>query len=68
MQDYLNIFIDKEYPEFIDKYLNTETKTEYMWSETNPGEDWVATGKSREKYIQTGYKEETRTVQRNRQK
>ena len=25
MQDYLNIFIDKEYPEFIDKYLNTET-------------------------------------------
>ena len=39
-----------------------------MWSETNPGEDWVATGKSREKYIQTGYKEETRTVQRNRQK
>ncbi|MBR4830180.1 MAG: hypothetical protein IKZ96_00220 [Bacilli bacterium] len=50
------------------KYLNTETKTEYMWSETNPGEDWIATGKSREKYIQTGYKEETRTVQRNRQK
>ena len=25
MQDYLNIFIDKEYPNFIDKYLNTET-------------------------------------------
>lgn len=25
MNDYLNIFIDKEYPEFLDKYLDTKT-------------------------------------------
>ena len=25
MQDYINIFVDKEYPYFIDKYLNTNT-------------------------------------------
>ena len=25
MDEYLNIFIDKEYPTFIDKYLNTKT-------------------------------------------
>lgn len=25
MEDYLNIFIDREYPSFIDKYLNTST-------------------------------------------
>ena len=50
------------------KYLNTESSTEYMWSEKDPGNGWVATGKSRDKYIQTGYKEETRTVRRNKQK
>ncbi len=25
MDAYLNIFIDKEYPSFLDKYLNTKT-------------------------------------------
>ena len=48
------------------KYLRSESTVEYKWSETNPGEDWVATGRSREKYIQTGYTTETRKV--NRQK
>ena len=25
MQEYLNLFIDEEYPDFLDKYLNTKT-------------------------------------------
>ena len=25
MQEYLNLFIDEDYPKFIDKYLNTKT-------------------------------------------
>lgn len=27
MNDYINIFIDKEYPTFLDKYLSTKTLT-----------------------------------------
>ena len=50
------------------KYLNTESSAEYMWSESDPGNGWVATGRSRDKYVQTGYTTETRTVRRNKQK
>ena len=52
------------------KYLEKKVSVEYKWvnEKENPGEGWVKTGNSRKKWIQTGYKEETRSVRRNKQK
>lgn len=50
------------------KRKNSDTSTEYKWAKTNPGEGWVATGKSRTTFVQTGYKTETRPARSNQQK
>ena len=50
------------------KTLIKDTTTEYTWSTKKPGDEWIATGNSRKKWVQTGYKEETRSVRRNKQK
>lgn len=60
----------KTLTEYKYKYRKVNKSVEYKWvkENENPGEGWVATGRTKTTYVQTGYKTITKSVKVNKQK